>query len=268
MPTLARRRLAAAGEGLDQGRLAGSVGPTRTTCSPRSTSQGPRPRAGSGPAPRVARPPVFSTKRPVRSGGREGEAQGRACRGGRGRPRPRLILLDLLDPRLRLLGLRRLVAEALDEPLHPLDLRLLALDRLAERDLARRLLGPPGVPGTGEEAAAPRLELEHRGADRLEEPAVVGDEDDGGVEVDQVALEPLERGDVEVVGRLVEQQQLRPGGERRGPARRGSARRRRRSSQRALRLLGGRSRGRRARRAPDRASGSRRRASSRCCASE
>jgi ATP-binding cassette subfamily F protein 3 len=32
------------------------------------------------------------------------------------------------------------------------------------------------MPGAGEEAPAPRLELEHGGADRLEEPAVVGDE--------------------------------------------------------------------------------------------
>ena len=56
--------------------------------------------------------------------------------------------------------------------------------------------------------AAAALELEHRGADRLQEPAVVRDEDDGGVDVLQVALEPLQRLDVEVVGRLVEQQQV------------------------------------------------------------
>ena len=36
----------------------------------------------------------------------------------------------------------------------------------------------------------------------------MGDEDDGGVEGGEVALEPLERGDVEVVGGLVEQQQV------------------------------------------------------------
>jgi len=36
----------------------------------------------------------------------------------------------------------------------------------------------------------------------------VGDEHDRGVERDEVGLEPLERGDVEVVGRLVEQQQV------------------------------------------------------------
>ena len=63
------------------------------------------------------------------------------------------------------------------------------------------------------------LELEHRGADRLEEPAVVGDEHDRGVERLQVLLEPLERGDVEVVGRLVEQQQVGVARERAGERR-------------------------------------------------
>ena len=67
--------------------------------------------------------------------------------------------------------------------------------------------------------AAAGLELEHRGAHRLEEPAVVGDEHDGGVERLQVALEPLQRGDVEVVGRLVEQQQVGVARERAGERR-------------------------------------------------
>ena len=44
----------------------------------------------------------------------------------------------------------------------------------------------------------------------------MGDEDDGRVEVDQVALEPLERGDVEVVRGLVKEQQVGAGGERPG----------------------------------------------------
>ena len=127
-----------------------------------------------------------------------------------------LLLVDLFDPRLGLFGLRRLVAEALDEALHPRQLGLLAVDRFAERDLARRLLLAPGVPGTGEEAGPLRLQLQHRGADRLEEPAVVGDEDDGGVDTDEVALEPLERGDVEMVRGLVEEQQVGAGGERAG----------------------------------------------------
>ena len=44
-------------------------------------------------------------------------------------------------------------------------------------------LGAPGVPRAVEVAAAAALELEHRGADRLQEPAVVGDEDDGRVDL-------------------------------------------------------------------------------------
>ena len=40
------------------------------------------------------------------------------------------------------------------------------------------------------------------------------DEDDRRVQAHEVALEPLERGDVEVVGRLVEQQQVGIAGER------------------------------------------------------
>jgi hypothetical protein len=51
-----------------------------------------------------------------------------------------------------------------------------------ERELARGLLAAPLVPGALEEARAARLELEHRGAHRLQEPAVVGDEDDRRVE--------------------------------------------------------------------------------------
>ena len=83
-----------------------------------------------------------------------------------------------------------------------------------ERELARRLLLAPGVPGPGEEARAPGFQLEHRGAHRLEEPAVVGDQHDRRVDRRQALLEPFQRLDVEVVGRLVEQQQVRIAGER------------------------------------------------------
>ncbi len=48
----------------------------------------------------------------------------------------------------------------------------------------------------------------------------MGDEDDRGVEVDEVGLEPLQRGDVEVVGGLVEEQQVGSAGQR--PRQRGA----------------------------------------------
>ena len=121
----------------------------------------------------------------------------------------RLQLLDLLQLRLRLARLRRLVAEPLDEALEPRELLGLALRRLRLVQVARRLLAPPDVPRAGEVDRLAALELEHRRRHRLEEPAVVRDEDHAGVDRLQHLLEPLERLDVEVVRRLVEQQQVR-----------------------------------------------------------
>jgi hypothetical protein len=89
--------------------------------------------------------------------------------------------LDRLDARLHLAGLRGLRAEALDEPLHALDLGLLLVDRPSELQLARRRLSPPGMPRAREEAGAARFELQHGGAHRLEEPAIVSHEHHGGV---------------------------------------------------------------------------------------
>ncbi len=121
---------------------------------------------------------------------------------------------DLGELRLGLLGLRLLVAEPLDEAVQPLDVGADPLHRLRRRLGARRALEPPLVPRAGEVEAASALDLEHRGRHRLEEPAVVGDEHDGRVDRRQLALEPLEALDVEVVRRLVEQQQVGVAGER------------------------------------------------------
>ena len=70
------------------------------------------------------------------------------------------------------------------------------------------------MPAAGEEARAAGLELQHGGADGLEKPAVVRDQRDRSVEADECLLEPLEGLDVEVVRRLVEQQQVRADRER------------------------------------------------------
>ena len=76
------------------------------------------------------------------------------------------------------------------------------------------MLLAPRVPGPGEEPRAAGLQLQHRGADRLEEPAVVGDQHDRRVDRGEALLEPFQRRDVEVVGRLVQEQQVRVAGQR------------------------------------------------------
>ncbi len=68
--------------------------------------------------------------------------------------------------------------------------------------------------GPGKKVARPAVELERRRRHRLEEPAVVRDEDHRRVERLQLALEPLEARDVEMVRRLVEQQQVGVAAER------------------------------------------------------
>ena len=52
------------------------------------------------------------------------------------------------------------------------------------------------------------VELEDPAGDVVEEVAIVGDGDDGALVLGEVALEPRDRLGVEVVGGLVEQQQV------------------------------------------------------------
>ena len=95
---------------------------------------------------------------------------------------------------------------------HPLEL---LVDRPAPRGLLARLVLEAGallleparvVALVGDPAAA--VELEDPAGDVVEEVAVVGDRDDRAAVVAQVLLEPRHRLGVEVVGRLVEQQQV------------------------------------------------------------
>src|SRR5215210_210410 len=70
------------------------------------------------------------------------------------------------------------------------------------------------MPWTLEVRRPPRVELEHHVRDGLEEPAVVCDDHDSRVERLQLALEPFEAFDVQVVRRLVEEQEIRVAAER------------------------------------------------------
>ena len=193
-------------------------GPTRATCSPRSSANGRAaqqlPLADAqvealhlehrAPAPR--RLQELEPERP-RAAREQRDLVGRLLALA-------LEPLDLRHLRLRLLRLVLLRAEPLDEALQPLDVAGDALRLLLRVQRARRLLAAPRVPRPGEERAASRDDLHRRRRDRLEEPAVVRDEDHRRVERLQLALEPLEARDVEVVRRLVQQQQVGVAAER------------------------------------------------------
>ena len=121
----------------------------------------------------------------------------------------RLEPRDLRQLGLRLLRLRLLVAEPLDEALEPRDVDGHAIRRLPGCRGPRRPFLPPLVPRPREVVRAARGELEHGGRDRFEEPAVVRDENDRRVDRLELALEPLEVLHVEVVRRLVEEEEIR-----------------------------------------------------------
>ncbi len=125
-----------------------------------------------------------------------------------GRHLDRHDLLEHLDATLDLRGLRRLVAEAVDELRHARD--FLVLPALG---LPQAL--HPGVPLDQVVAVAavivgegPEAQVGNPCRHRIEEVAIVRDEDDGVRVGDQVRLEPVAGVEIEVVRRFVEQQQI------------------------------------------------------------
>ena len=142
--------------------------------------------------------------------------------------------LDLVELDVALLGEQRLVvvqarlgllAPALGVLADPLEL---LLDRLLARLVALLLhrqalllLLQPGrvVALVGDSARA--VELEDPAGDVVEEVAIVGDGDDRALVLGEVALEPVDGLGVEMVRRLVEQQQV--GGAQQQPAERDAA---------------------------------------------
>ena len=118
-----------------------------------------------------------------------------------------LEALDLFLLRLRARGHRGLGAEAIDEFLEVRDLALLVLEK-------RGLLRFPGLflleeiivvaVVVVERAGA---QLEHAGAEGVEERAIVRDDDEAAGIAGEVFLEPQQRLEIEMVRRLVEQQE-------------------------------------------------------------
>jgi len=114
-----------------------------------------------------------------------------------------------LDPRLRLLGLRRAGAETVDEALQvrAFGLHLLVGD-LLQPQLLRALVLERGVVAGVELRLAP-MQVQRVGGDVVQELAVVRDQQQRAGIFQQPLLEPQHRVEVEVVGGLVEQQQVR-----------------------------------------------------------
>src|SRR5690606_30259336 len=76
--------------------------------------------------------------------------------------------------------------------------------------------GPVLVVVAGEQAQLAVVQVGHVGADRVQEVAIVGNDDHGGVARGQHVFQPADGVDVQVVGRLVEQQHFRVGEQRLG----------------------------------------------------
>ena len=200
-------------------------GPTSPTFSPRSTTIVAPSRSSFSPADSWTSS-ASRTTRPLRGGSRKSNPSVRRffvsdSTSPAGRRALLLEARDLRELRLRLLRLRLLVPEALDEALEPRDVDGDAIGRLPGRCRAHCLLLTPLVPRAGEVVRSAGRELEHGGRDGLEEPAVVRDEDDRSVDRLELPLEPLEVLDVEVVRRLVEQEQVGAARERAGERRAG-----------------------------------------------
>ena len=139
---------------------------------------------------------------------RLGDREAHPARGG-GRRLHSFELVERLDAALHLARLRRLGAEALDEALglgHLAVLRAALGFGLLPPALA---LGQVEVPAAREERQAPVRQLGHARGVAAQEGAVVRDQHHAPAKRGERLVEPLERGQVEVIGGLVEQQHLR-----------------------------------------------------------
>ncbi len=119
-----------------------------------------------------------------------------------------------LQPRQQLLAALRhgrpvAFLVATDVGLDPLDLLLLALRLVFQRRVAARPLDPIGGIVAGKTLHPAIAQLQHALGDRVEEIAIVADDQLGRAGSLGIALEPLRGGEVQMVGRLVHEQHVR-----------------------------------------------------------
>ena len=130
--------------------------------------------------------------------------------------RDRLELGQQFDARLRLARLGGLGAKAVDEGLQPLALGLLLLGELEIERLALAALALEGGVAAAIERELAGLEVQDPIDRVVEQVAIVADDDHRARIARDMLLQPERRLEVEVVGRLVEQQQVGRGEQRRG----------------------------------------------------
>ena len=118
-------------------------------------------------------------------------------------------LLEHLDPALDLLRLGRLVAEPLDEALGALHLLLLSGGLCAQLGEVRSAHLQESAVVSRVVHELPAVDLGDPGDHAIEEIPIVGDQDHGVGIGFEVGLEPVPRLQVQVVGGLVEEQQVR-----------------------------------------------------------
>src|ERR1019366_3072515 len=118
-----------------------------------------------------------------------------------------LQALDLLLLGLGAGGERSLRAEAVDEPLQVGDLALLVLEGGGLLLLARLLLDKVVVVVAGVAAERAASHLEYPRAESVQERPVMGDDAQAAGVSGEVVLEPEQRLQIEVVRRLVEQEE-------------------------------------------------------------
>ena len=207
---LSAHRRQRSGDGLQQRRLAGAVGAEEADAvagqdAPVHVRQH---RRSLG----IAQHRVFEQHELARGLRRRREAELERAVDVRGRDE--LHPLQRLDPALRLLGLRRLRAEAVDERVQVRDLPLLLdVGCLLQRELARAFaLELRVVAGVRDELA--RVDVHDAVDDGVEEVPVVRDEQQRARILAEPVLEPQHRVEVEVVRRLVEEQQVGPAHQR------------------------------------------------------
>ena len=121
-----------------------------------------------------------------------------------------LKLFQKLDARLDLRGLGSNLTETIDEFLVLLDLFLLIAIRLHLLLVALLALIEIGrvIAGVGNELGCVGVDFDHRLNDRIHEIAIVRNHQNRARVIQQISLQPQQRQKVEVVGRLVEHQQV------------------------------------------------------------